>query len=378
MTAGGASAFTLALSQLARFGRRGAGLATAIDLTRSLGIRRSARLLGQRRRFHRSRPAGVVPSNHALWKAAAESLGADFVDAGSGFGLVRRGTATTWVWNHWVALDDIVTTRRALDKVQVHQAMREARLPVPEHVEFNGRTRIGAAVDFLEDAEGPCVVKPLAGSGGGGATAEIRSREQLRRAINFALRASTRLLIEKQHPGSVYRLLVMDGEVIDVLKRSGPTVVGDGRSSIGDLITEENERRFREEATPFSMVTPDLDCLFTLAAQGLSLESVPSPGTSIVVKTVTSQNGRTDNESVRGRVSKSLEDDAVRAAEAIGLRFAGVDLMTADDSRGLEDEGVLLEVNGTPGLIYHTRIRNREDEVPVTEIVLARLLEEGR
>jgi D-alanine-D-alanine ligase-like ATP-grasp enzyme len=366
------------LNRLARFGRRGADLATAIDLTTSLGPRHTARLLEQRKRFVRSRPAGVIPTNHALWKAAAEKLGADFVDGGSGFGLVRRGTASTWVWNHWVALDDIVTARRALDKVQVHEAMRALRFPVPHYLEFDGRKESRAAVDFLENCGAPCVVKPVAGSFGGGATASITSEDQLYRAINFALRISSRLLIEMQHPGAVYRFLVMEGEVIDVLKRWGPTVVGDGHSSIGDLIIEENERRLSEESTPFSNVSPDFDCLFTLAAQGLSIGSVPSAGTSVVVKTVTSQNGQADNESVRGRVAKRLEDDAVRAAEAIGLRFAGVDLMTADDTRGLEDEGVILEVNGTPGLLYHSRIRNREDEVPVAEIVLARLLEEGQ
>jgi cyanophycin synthetase len=161
-----------------------------------------------------------------------------------------------------------------------------------------------------------------------------------------------------------------------VVRRHPPTVTGDGETDIVDLIAREN--RHRLDAAPAGrrqLLKIDLEAVFTLEAAGLTLASVPAPGTRVPVKTVVSQNGPQDNESVRGAVSEALIRDAALAARVTGVRLAGIDLITPDVTVGLaEAGGAVLEVNSPPGLHYHYEIRNPDDGVPIATPILHRLL----
>ncbi len=85
-----------------------------------------------------------------------------------------------------------------------------------------------------------------------------------------------RLLIEHQLGGDVHRLLVLDGKLLDTVRRRRPSVVGDGRSSLRELVALENaRRRDASGAEGLSLLRVDLDTALALRAQGISLGSVP-------------------------------------------------------------------------------------------------------
>ena len=153
-------------------------------------------------------------------------------------------------------------------------------------------------------------------------------------------------------------MLYLDGQLIDVVRRSSPRVVGDGRSTIAKLIAAENRRRIRARGSAgLTLLRIDLDCLFTLARTGLSLSSVPSSAAAVVVKTVTNQNAPCDNETVLELISEDVIAAGAAAVRAVGLRLAGVDLITTDPRRSLaETDGVIIEVNGNPGLHHHYHV----------------------
>jgi cyanophycin synthetase len=77
-------------------------------------------------------------------------------------------------------------------------------------------------------------------------------------------------------------------------------------------------------------------------------------------------------------VSDSLVADASRAAELLGVRLAGVDVITRDCRQSLAAAGgVVLEVNATPGLHYHYEISNPENHVPVLVPILRALFDQA-
>jgi cyanophycin synthetase len=315
----------------------------------------------------------------AMWSQAARDAGAEVVDLGGGFLELRKGPARTRVWGHWVAVDDIVTRRLALEKAVAHRMLRAAGLPVPEQAPFAARD-LAPALAFLRGASGACFVKPAGGSGGAGATGCVVSPRQLRRAARRAARRSRSLLIERQVAGDVYRLLFLDGELLDVIRRDPPRVTGDGASTVAALIAAENRRRFAAAgargASPW-LLTIDLDCIFTLERAGSSLASVPPPGERVAVKTAVNSNGPEDNESVHGAVGEALIAQAALAAQVIGVRLAGVDVVPPDPAAALDRAGgVILEVNATPGLGYHYAVRNPGRTDPVATQILRRLLAE--
>jgi cyanophycin synthetase len=360
---------------LGRAGAPGRVLAPRLDLVRSIGVRYA---LGEQRR----RLAARLPSDGRRagyverWFDAARQLGVEATDLSRGFVELRRGENRIVVWNHWVPLDDIVTLKLTLDKPLVHRILTAEGLPVPEHALFNV-VDLAPALDFLARQDGPCVVKPVDRQGGTVTTSGIWTAAHLRRARLRARRLSQRLLIERQVPGDNYRLLFLDGELLDVVRRYPPRLVGDGRSSVRDLLAAENDRRYSIAGGRGTWdLVADLDTVLTLEQRGLTLGSVPAAGESVVVKTVVNSNGPEFNESVRDQVSDAFVADAARAASLLGVRLAGVDLISPDCRQPLAAAGgVVLEVNATPGLHYHYEIRNPDQGAPVLIPILRALFD---
>ena len=190
-----------------------------------------------------------------------------------------------------------------------------------------------------------------------------------------AARLDTRLLIERQVPGEMYRLLYLDGELLDVVLRQAPHVLGDGRSTIVELIIQENERRLAA-ARPRALITVDLDCLLALEAGGRSPSTVPASGERVRVKTASSENGEQENHTMRS-FSPDVVDECAEAVRAVGLRLSGVDLVTPDINRPIaEAGGAIIEVNGTPGFQYHYEVADREHATRIAIPVLQRVFDE--
>jgi cyanophycin synthetase len=254
-----------------------------------------------------------------------------------------------------VSLNSTEAVALANDKPAAYQVLERAGVPVPEHLAFGARDLRGARA-FVARGPVPCVVKPAHGSGGDGVTSGVRTPADLRRAALSASRFASRLLVERQAAGVVFRLLVLDDGVLDVLRRLPPRIEGDGTSSVEELIFAEYDRRIQANGEPgLKPFAVDLDCILTLRAAGVSLRSVPQAGTTVQVKTVTNYNRRDENEAVRTAVSDELKAEAVAAARAVGLRLAGVDVVTR--TVGLAAScGVVVDVNATPALHHHLHV----------------------
>ncbi len=83
-----------------------------------------------------------------------------------------------------------------------------------------------------------------------------------------------------------------------------------------------------------------------------------------------------DNTTARD-LSPQLVESGARAAGLARLRLAGVDVVTPDPHRPLEDVGgVVLEVNATPGLQHHYMVRDPAQATPVASTILERILQE--
>ena len=366
-------------STVAGGGRRARALAARLDLVRATGPGYPWRRL----RAGRRSPGLGEPVRdlvyERIWREAADATGArpDRLAPGL-WELTREGVATR-VFQQVVELDDPVTLRVALDKALVHRLMQAAEVPTADHVEFDVRDPT-PALDFLTRAGGSCVVKPAAGTGGGhGTTAGVRRPPELRRASLHAATGGERLLIERQAAGDVYRLLFLDGELLDVVRSVPPRLTGDGRSTIEELIASENERRISARGTAgLSRLGVNLDMLVTLERAGLSLSAVLPAARTCAVRTITNNNSASDNQTVRQVVAPEIVAAARSAADSVGLRLAGVDVITTDLSRPLTAAGgIVAEVNGTPGLHHHYLVCDQTGATRVAIPILERLLDRG-
>lgn len=358
--------------------RLAAAAASRLDLLTSVGPAAAMRHRQASARMLADPPrAGVI---HAIWSGAAAQIDAETERWGVDGLTVHLGSRSTRLRGHVTSLDAQATLDLALDRVAVHRALSERGIAVPEFVEFDAWDP-RPALSAIRSRPGPFVIKPAGGTGmGAGITCAVSRPLDLLRATLNAARYGHRLIIEHQAAGGMYRLMFLDGELLEMVRRRPPQVTGDGRCTVAELIAAENSRRIGADGwAGFALLRPDLDCLLTLREQGLSLRSVPPAAATVVVKTSTSDNASEQNEIVKTSTGAGAVADASKAIAPLGLRLAGVDIVTSDIERPLAATGgVVIEVNGTPGLQYHYLVANPEDSAQVAVPILRRLLEEPR
>lgn len=287
---------------------------------------------------------------------------------------------------------------RAGDKALVYGLLAERGIPVTEHRSFTLATLPDAAA-FVAGSPGPCVVKPARDtSAGHGVTTNVSDARSLRAAAAAAAAAGARaargsrhgsapgrlrakfaelrtvpLLVERQVTGEDYRLLYLDGVLVDAVHRMSPTVVGDGERSVAEIIAEINAHRLAHaDDRGESVVALDTDLTRTLSLQSLTPSSVPEAGRVVRLKTAVNDNALDDNRPARHLLHPETIELGARAAGAIGGRLVGVDVVTAEPGLPLAvSGGCVLEVNTTPGFAFH--YHGKPGAVDVARVVLERL-----
>ncbi len=308
-----------------------------------------------------------------VWTDAAQSCGTPATIVEGSLLSIPLEEGRLLVRRNLTSLDDHLTVELSENKTAVIRILSRRGIPVPRHLEVDFR-EVTRAWRFVSDLGSHAVVKPaLGGIGGLAVTTNVRTRSELAVAMGFGASWGTRLLVEEMLSGSVYRLLYLDGELLDAVQRKPAHVTGDGSSSISQLIKHENERRRRlgiEAAQELLRV--DRDMRQSLRSRGYRLRSVPREGEAVRLKSVINDNSREDNRPVLASIGPELVRAGAEAAGAVGLRLAGVDVITPDPTVSLEEAGgAVVEVNHGPGFYYH--YMNSGPGVPVAKMVLERL-----
>jgi cyanophycin synthetase len=344
-------------------------LAFRLDLLRTLGVGHSTRRVlanTRHRRVLRGRQERVPDD---MWRDAAAELGAEVRELAPMLLEFRLGQAVTRVRGQTTPFADPISEAVASDKPVAYRVLAQAGLPIPRH-QLVGTGQTAAAEGFLARTGGPCIVKPARGRGGSGVTGEVRTGSQMRRALVSAGRFHGEALIEQQYPGDSYRLLILDGEILGIIRRPRPRVVGDGKSTIEQLMFRQYARRIKDEGpSGLKPFTVDLDCLFTLEQSGHTIRDVLEPAASVTIKTVTNYNGPDECLTVPPPYPEGLVTLARRAASALEVRLGGVDLV-ADDAA----DAVVLEVNAIPGLTHHYNVADPARAPRIAVPILASLL----
>jgi cyanophycin synthetase len=265
----------------------------------------------------------------------------------------------------------------AQDKQLTRTLLHAVGVPVPQGRSVTDADDAWAAA---EEIGLPVVVKPQYGNHGRGVATNLSTREQVVAAYTAAREEGSSILVESFAPGSDHRLLVIGDRLVAAALREPAHVIGDGRSTITQLVAEVNRdpRRSDGHATVLSYIKLDPVGLAVLAEQGYTPESVPPAGQRVLIR----RNGNLSTggtaEDVTDRVHPEVAARAVEAARAVGLDIAGVDVVAVDISRPLEEQrGAVVEVNAGPGLRMHLEPSAGQGR-PVGEAIVSLLFPEGQ
>ena len=343
-------------------------------------LRNKRRLLDAQAGLARRRFRTVRNSFYkALWAEAAEQVGAVAERRSNGLVQISRGSMATFVDHSDLMLDSEITLRLMANKSMTFEFMSKADVRTPAFANFTLAT-LSEAETFLARQMGPVVVKPADGTGGGrGVTTGITSGHALHAAARHAAGFNQALMVEEQLTGDNYRILYLDGEYIDAVRRDSPTVTGDGTASVASLVKAENERRLA--MAPITALSPlilDQESRNTLAAEGRTSGFVPAAGEAVRVKLAVNENASAQNHIVRGKVHPEVIEAGARLARAFGVRFAGLDVTADDISVPLAEGGVIFnEINVNPGIHHHYLVAEADQKADVAAVLLKRMFETG-
>ena len=241
----------------------------------------------------------------------------------------------------------------ACDKEETKNLLEAAQIPVP-----SGRIVYSeeGLKEALERISYPIVTKPVDGNHGKGATTNITSWEDAVKGLEAAKKYSRGVIVERFITGQDHRVLVINYKFVAAAIRKPASVVGDGKSTIQQLIDKTNEdprRGYGHERT-LTQIKVDDFTLDMLTKANLTLESVIPSGQELHLKpTANLSTGGTATD-----VTDMVHPDNIfmceRIARIIGLDICGIDIMAENLTEPVSQTGgAILEVNAAPGFRMH-------------------------
>ena len=227
-------------------------------------------------------------------------------------------------------------------KARTSRQLKTSNLPVAAMRDWDLRKTENENIAAIEKKlTYPVVVKPAVGTGGKGVFVGLETPMRIKEAVR-SLRGKA-VIVEEQVKGEEYRVNVLRDEVIAVSRRGPPTVVGDGSSTVQELVEQSKEDR----VWPIRSVDTHL-----LRQKGFTLRTVPMKGKEVVISEVANyHNGGTlENVDI-----SSIHPDNVnmfrKAASSVGGSNVGIDyIVSAPLSIPYTEasSAAILEINSSP------------------------------
>lgn len=248
---------------------------------------------------------------------------------------------------------NMISVDLAGDKGATKKLLGEMGVPVPKGYSVRSEDEIESAVETIGF---PLVVKPLDGNHGKGASVGLENIEDVRAAFQKAKEFSRDVIIEKMLRGADFRALVVNNQLVAIAERTPAHIVGDGASSIQQLIDKVNAdpKRGYGHENVLTQITVDTQTQRILEAKKFTLETVLPQGEILYLKT-------TANISTGGtaidRTDEAHPENVFlfeRIAKIVSLDIAGIDIIAPNISEPLsENGGGIIEVNAAPGFRMH-------------------------
>jgi hypothetical protein len=297
----------------------------------------------------RSGKPGSYPDQSIYAEYACAEFNLGFRDIDGGTGLVFEIASKTKSIHFgagrcsWYPQNNATASTLASDKYFTNRILGRAGVATigGEYFFLHDRHRAyRAAGHEIEDAlahfktlDATAFVKPLSGSRGDFAQA-VHGEAALVRYIREVSKYYDAILVQPITSGIEYRVFLLDDEIVYTARKHPPFVAGDGVRRIRDLLAAHNEALIGHGLSP-------------AAAEGdTSLDVVLPKGQRWEIP------GRMNLSAGGSMVLEALPSEAAltlsrKAAKALGLRVAAVDLFT-----GVGKEGAtrIIEVNSNPAI----------------------------
>jgi len=191
------------------------------------------------------------------------------------------------------------------------------------------------------------VVKPRNTNCGNGITVfdEPATREEIEKAIEYAFIFDRDIILEEYVKGKEYRFLVIDGKCNNVVWRRSASVVGDGVSTIKELIKAKDEEEWHKLLWhPMKIEQP---VKMFLEKQGLSFESIPNKDERVFIRENSNCSTGGETVIVTNDIPEYFKRISEQVARLFNAKICGVDIIIENIQ---EKKYKIIEINDNPGI----------------------------
>src|SRR5690625_4319079 len=171
------------------------------------------------------------------------------------------------------------------DKDLTKQYLNKRNVPVPEGKKFDESSTEDEILEYGLSLGFPIVVKPTDGNAGKGVFANINTEYDFREIIPYVINdlGYKNILVEKYVAGEEFRIILIEDKILGALNRKPANVVGDGISTIRELIHQKNEYRKTNPHLKSRLIKIDMEIERILREQEYDLNTIPKLNEEIMI-----------------------------------------------------------------------------------------------
>jgi len=241
----------------------------------------------------------------------------------------------------------------ACDKEETKRILSGAYIPMPVGDVASSKEEL---FQIIEEIGFPLALKPIDGNHGRGVTTHIETHEQALEAFQLAQTISQEVIVERFIKGYDFRFLLINYKLVAVAERTPAMVMGDGVSTIQQLINETNKDPNRGECHEKNLTLIKVDEVTKkiLKGKNLTLESVIPLGEILLLKDTANLSTGGTSKDVTDLVHPFNILLAERIARLMNLDICGIDVVAENVEVPItEKTGAIIEVNACPGFRMH-------------------------
>lgn len=269
------------------------------------------------------------------------------------FNLYQNGKIIkTYPTSHFNSME---SHHLAKDKIKTNSLLLKNKIPVPNHYIINNNNK---DIYINNNKIGfPCVLKPINGMQGKDVYTFIENQEEFNKILNKLLDNYDEIMMENQIYGNNYRIFVFNNKVMDIIERKQPYVIGNGYTSLEELIQNKNDNQLKNNLFP----TKNLDWKF-MNNQGFSKNSiVPDKKKIFITNTINFHNGANPVRIPISEIPEENLDMFIKAHKLLNLSCSGVDYMSNDIKIPYKkNKGSIIELNSSVDTKIHIDADNKE------------------
>lgn len=295
-----------------------------------------------------------------LFDAIQMGLHVEILDEEDQFLKLWHGDHVEYIKNgNMTSKDNYVIPLAMANKVVTKKILDQAGFPVPAGAEFSNKEE--ALRYYGQAASSAIVVKPKSTNFGLGISIfqEPASQADYEKALDIAFSEDSHVLVEEFVAGTEYRFFILDGKCEAVLLRVAANVVGDGQSTIRELVDQKNQDplRGRDHRSPLEIINLGDIELLMLEQQGYTPDTVLPEGLQAFLRGNSNISTGGDSIDMTDQMDESYKQLAADMATAMGAWACGVDLIIPDRTKPAskdEPNCTCIELNFNPAMYLHT------------------------